>query len=133
MKKLILGSLAALTLFAGLSTMAEAKVSIYFGVPFYDRQMGPGYLYDEDYGWYQNGYRAQYRRNFSNQNEVCLVTFFKRSQVSAGADATVQRARVLPIRAAQRMDRPNDRNRIFDYGTNRQTRQTCRYLNNINN
>lgn len=133
MKKLILGSLAALTIFAGLSTMAEAKVTVYLGIPFYDRQMGQDYLYDQNYGWYQNNYREQHRRNFRSQKLVCLVTFFNRSQVSAGADATVQRARVLPIRAAQRIDRPNDRNRIFDYGTNSQTRQTCSYLNNINN
>lgn len=34
MKKLILDLLAVMTLFASLSTMAEAKVSIYFGVLF---------------------------------------------------------------------------------------------------
>lgn len=129
MKKLILGSLAALTLFAGLSTMAEARVTFYFGVPFYDYNVGPGYMYDQNYGWYHQDYRW----NTRNQNEVCLVTFFKRSQVSGGADVNVQRARIYPIRIAQRMDRPNDRNRIFDYGTNRKTRQTCRYLHNINN
>ena len=128
MKKLILGSLAALTLFAGLSTIAEAKVSIYFGTPFYDYQVGPNYLYDQNYGWYNQNFHG----NFRNQNQVCLVTFFKRSQVNAGADVNVQRARLLPNRQAQRMDGPNDRNRIFDYGTNRQTAQTCRYLNNIN-
>ncbi len=133
MKKLILGSLAALALFAGLSTMAEARVTFYFGMPYYDYQVGPDYMYDQNYGWYQQNYRANNRWNSRGQNEVCLVTFFKRSQVSGGADVNVQRARVLPERAARRMDRPNDRNRIFDYGTNRQTRQTCRYLNNINN
>ena len=129
MKKLILSSLAAMALFAGLSTMAEARVTFYFGVPFYDYNVGPGYMYDQNYGWYHQDYRW----NMRNQNEVCLVTFFKRSQVSGGADVNVQRARVFPARIAQRMDRPNDRNRIFDYGTKRQTRQTCRYLNNINN
>ena len=129
MKQLILGSLAALTLFAGLSTLAEAKVSIYFGIPYYDYNVGPGDIYDRNYGWYQQNRRA----NYGNQNQVCLVTFFKRSQVDGGADANVQRARLLPRRQAMRFDGPNDRNRIFDYGSNRQTAQTCRYLNNINN
>ena len=67
------------------------------------------------------------------QEQVCLVTFYKRNQVAAGADVNVQRATVLPIREAKRRDGPNDRNRIFDYGTNRQTRETCRYLDRINN
>lgn len=28
---------------------------------------------------------------------------------------------------------PNDRNRIFVYGSNQETRETCRYLDGINN
>lgn len=68
-----------------------------------------------------------------SQELVCLVTFFSRDQVAGGADADVERARVLPRQVAERRDRPNDRRRIFDYGTNQQTRETCRYLNSINN
>ncbi|HEY0919115.1 SH3 domain-containing protein [Devosia sp.] len=63
---------------------------------------------------------------------VCLVTFFKRDQVAGGADANVQRARVLPRHEAERRDGPNDRQAIFDYGTNQQTRDTCRYLDRLN-
>jgi hypothetical protein len=66
------------------------------------------------------------------QDLVCLVTFFNRSQVEAGRDVDVQRARVLPRHVAERLDRPNDRQAIFDYGTNRQTRDTCRYLDRLN-
>jgi hypothetical protein len=33
---------------------------------------------------------------------------------------------------AQRMDGPNDRQRVFDYGSNQQTRETCRYLDRLN-
>ena len=62
-----------------------------------------------------------------------LVTFFRRDQVSAGADANVQRAKLLPRRIAQRYDGPNDRNRIFVYGSNRKTSDTCRYLAGLNN
>lgn len=67
------------------------------------------------------------------QEKVCLVTFFKSEQVSAGADANVQRARFLPRFVAERRDHPNDRNRIFTYGSNQKTHDTCKYLNGINN
>lgn len=64
---------------------------------------------------------------------VCLVTFFERSQVEGGADVNVQRARVMTRAEAELRDTPNDRQRIFDYGTNRQTRETCNYLDSLNN
>ena len=32
----------------------------------------------------------------------------------------------------ERIDRPNDARAIYDYGTNQQTRSTCRYLDNLN-
>lgn len=63
---------------------------------------------------------------------VCLVTFFNEEDVAAGADADVDSARVLPRSEAEARDRPNDRRAIFDYGTNRQTRETCEYLDNLN-
>ena len=87
-------------------------------------------FFDLGEGWY---FDSRPRGHAFGRDQVCLVTFFKRSQVAAGADVNVQRARVMTRRQAQRIDGPNDRHRIFDYGTNRQTRETCRYLNNINN
>lgn len=63
---------------------------------------------------------------------VCLVTFYRADQVAGGADADVQRAQVLTRNEAERRDRPNDRRGIFDYGTNQQTRETCRYLDRLN-
>ena len=63
---------------------------------------------------------------------VCLVTFFDASQVEAGADANVESARVLPKSVAERLDRPGDRRGIFDYGTDRQTTETCEYLDRLN-
>ena len=63
---------------------------------------------------------------------VCLVTFQRADQVAAGRDADVVRARVLSRAEAERRDRPNDRQGIFDYGTNQQTRDTCRYLDRLN-
>lgn len=135
MKKQILGLIAALALSAGLSATAEAKTNLtkYLGVPYYSYQMGPGYVYDENHGWYQQDYQLAYHTGGGRQRSVCLVTFFRRDQVSAGADANVERAQFLPLRVARRLDRPNDRNRIFVYGSNQKTRQTCRYLNNLNN
>lgn len=63
---------------------------------------------------------------------VCLVTFYNRDQVEAGRDADVQRARVMSRSMAEQRDRPNDRQAIFDYGTNQQTRETCDYLDRLN-
>lgn len=67
------------------------------------------------------------------QNSVCLVTFFDRSQVSAGADANVGQARLLPRPLAERRVAADDRNRIFEYGSAQKTRQTCGYLDGLNN
>ena len=68
----------------------------------------------------------------SNRDLVCLVTFENAGQVAGGADADVVRAQVMSRSQAERIDRPNDRRGIFDYGTNQQTRSTCEYLNNLN-
>ena len=62
-----------------------------------------------------------------------LVTFFSPDQVDGGADANVERARLLPRSVAESLDGPDDRNRIFVYGNNQKTDETCRYLNGINN
>ncbi len=69
----------------------------------------------------------------NEEDKVCLVTFFERSQVEAGADATVDRAQLLPRSVAQRRDGPDDRNRIFEYGSQQKTSDTCNYLDDLNN
>jgi len=79
-----------------------------------------------------DGFSIRTPRRGGERDLVCLVTFFQRDQVEAGADANVQRAQVLPRREAERRDGPNDRQAIFDYGTNQQTRDTCRYLDRLN-
>jgi uncharacterized protein YraI len=79
-----------------------------------------------------DGFRMRDGRR-SDRDLVCLVTFYRRGQVEAGADADVRRADLLPAREAERLDRPNDRRRIFDYGSNRENRETCRYLDRLNN
>ncbi len=68
----------------------------------------------------------------SSRDQVCLVTFQNSSQVAGGADADVVRAQVMSRGQAERLDRPNDRRAIYDYGTNAQTRSTCNYLDNLN-
>ena len=135
MKKIVLGLLAATALLASVATAAEAKVrvNVYLGVPYYDYQVGPDYVFDQDHGWYRPDSQPAYHGGNGRPQLACLVTFFRRDQVNAGADATVQRAELLPLRIAQRYDRPNDRRRIFVYGSNRKTRETCRYLAGLNN
>ena len=56
MKKTIIALFAGVALFAGLSSTADAKIRIYLGVPYYDYQVGPGYMYNDNYGWYNPGY-----------------------------------------------------------------------------
>lgn len=79
-----------------------------------------------------NGFSVGTPPRGSNRDLVCLVTFYSRDDVAAGADADVQRAQVMSRAEAQRRDGPNDRRAIYDYGTNRQTRETCEYLDNLN-
>jgi hypothetical protein len=79
-----------------------------------------------------NGFSIGTPPRGSNRDLVCLVTFNNRGDVAGGADADVQRAQVMSRAEAERRDRPNDRQAIFDYGTNQQTRETCNYLNRLN-
>ncbi len=53
MKNLFLATAFAASLAFGLPSEAEAKVVIYFGMPHYDYQPGPDYIYRDGYGWYQ--------------------------------------------------------------------------------
>ena len=98
----------------------------------YQLRPRPGfYLYFGPGGYYfGNGSQSN---GGQGQELACLVTFFDRSQVSAGADANVERAQVLPRFVAEQRDGPNDRNRVFSYGSNQKTRDTCRYLDDLNN
>jgi uncharacterized protein YraI len=77
-------------------------------------------------------YRPPVRPPQGGRDLVCLVTFERASQVAAGRDADVVRAQLMPRAQAERIDRPNDRNRIFTYGSERETRDTCRYLDRLN-
>lgn len=79
-----------------------------------------------------DGFSIGTPRRGAPRDLVCLVTFFNRGDVAGGADANVQRAEVMSRARAERIDRPNDRRAIFDYGTNRQTRETCNYLDRLN-
>jgi hypothetical protein len=79
-----------------------------------------------------NGFSVGTPPRGTNRDLVCLVTFYSRGDVAGGADADVQRARVMSRAEAERRDRPNDRQAIYDYGTNQQTRETCNYLDHLN-
>ena len=59
MKKIIIGLLAAVSITAGMASLAEAKITIYLGEPYYDQRMGPDYRYYDGRGWYRyNNHRA---------------------------------------------------------------------------
>lgn len=79
-----------------------------------------------------NGFSIGNPPRGNSRDLVCLVTFENRGQVAGGADADVVSAQVMTRARAEAIDRPNDRRAIYDYGTNQQTRDTCRYLNNLN-
>ncbi len=64
MKKILLASAVLTSLAFGLPSAAEAHSSfkIYFGVPYYSYNVGPGYEYRRGYGWHRrNDYREQGR------------------------------------------------------------------------
>jgi len=83
-------------------------------------------------GFFGFGDRFMLGRPTGRGDLVCLVTFFSRDDVAAGRDADVQRAQVLSRRVAERRDGPNDRRAIFEYGSDRETIRTCRYLDRLN-
>lgn len=72
MKTLIAAGLIAMSSMT-IPTVAEAKtrIGIYFGVPFYDGALRPGYLYEPNYGWYAPEYRNTVRRNYGNARVSC--------------------------------------------------------------
>lgn len=58
MKKILLASAFLASLAVGLPSAAEAHSSfkLYFGLPHYSYNVGPGYVYRRGYGWYRPGY-----------------------------------------------------------------------------
>lgn len=134
MKNLMLSLFAGAALLTGFAGASQAKatVSVYLGVPYYNQQIAPDYVYTENHGWYRPDVQSAYYPG-GRQNLVCLVTFFRPDQVAGGADADVQHAQILPRRIAQRYVTHSARNRIFTYGNTQQTRATCRYLNGLHN
>lgn len=65
MKKLLLASAFLTSLALGLPSAAQAHSTfkLYFGLPHYSYNVGPGYQYRRGYGWYNPGYynRDRYR------------------------------------------------------------------------
>jgi hypothetical protein len=99
----------------------DVDVDIEFDFPGFSFSFGRG-----------DGFSIDLPPRGSRRDLVCLVTFERRSQVAAGRDADVVRANVMTRDEAERRDGPNDRQGIYDYGTNQQTRETCRYLDRLN-
>lgn len=60
---MIAGSVAvSAMLMTGSGAEAKTRVGIYFGVPFYDYQPGPGWRYYDGYGWYDYRRHGDFRR-----------------------------------------------------------------------
>lgn len=59
---LIAGSVALSALAMTTGAEAKTRVGIYFGVPFYDYQVGPGWRYYDGYGWYDYGRYGTFHR-----------------------------------------------------------------------
>ena len=97
MKKIFLGLLAATALIASGATAAEAKVRVngYLGVPYYDYQVGPDYVFDANHGWYRPDYQAAYQGGNGRPQLACLVTFIRLALVDACVDAHEQRVGLL--------------------------------------
>ena len=67
MKRFLLISAVAASMALGFSSAADAKVKVgvFFGVPHYDYQVGPDYVYRDGYGWYRRGPGYGYRNRLS--------------------------------------------------------------------
>ena len=63
MFSIALGALAMTT-----DADAKARVGVYFGVPFYDYQVNPGWRYYDGYGWYEYGRYGDFRRRYLANN-----------------------------------------------------------------
>lgn len=72
-KSLVIAGSIALGAFALTADDASAKtrIGIYFGVPFYDYQVGPGWRYDRAYGWYDYGRYGDFRRYYPANRMSC--------------------------------------------------------------
>ena len=72
LRSLMIAGAVALGAF-GMTGAAEARTSvgIYFGVPFYDYQVGPGWRYYDGYGWYDYSRWGDFRRHHRNDRLSC--------------------------------------------------------------
>jgi hypothetical protein len=60
---LVAGSIAASTFFMAPAAEARTNFTIYFGVPFYSYQVGPGWRHYDGYGWYDYRRYGEFRRH----------------------------------------------------------------------
>ncbi len=66
MKRTFMSLFVAAAVLGGGAAIAEAKtrVNVYFGAPVYDYQVGPGYIYNPNYGWYDSRYRDRFQNRY---------------------------------------------------------------------
>lgn len=68
---MIAGSVALSALLMTGGAEAKTRVGIYFGVPFYDYQVGPGWRYYDGYGWYNYGQYGDFHRHYRGSWMSC--------------------------------------------------------------
>ncbi len=64
---------------------------------------------------------------------VCLVTYYDERSAAYEDEDEIQSAELMRRSEAQDLDRPRDRRVIMRFDTDREARNTCEYLNSINN
>jgi hypothetical protein len=67
-----LAVVAPMSMFASAPADARVNVDLYFGVPHYNYNVGPGYIFRPGYGWYDRSYDRGYNRNFNRNRLSCV-------------------------------------------------------------
>ena len=88
MRSLMVAAGIALSSFALAAPAAEARtnVSVYFGVPFYQHQVGPGWRYYDGYGWYDYGRYGEFRHRRHNDRDRLTCNQARRLVDRSGYD-----------------------------------------------
>ncbi len=69
-KILLAGSVALpLAFLSAAPALADADFEVHFGVPFYNYQVEPSYVYYDDYGWYDAGAYPNFRVGYSDDDD----------------------------------------------------------------
>lgn len=73
--------------------LADTDFDVHFGVPFYTYQVGPGYRYYDDYGWYDaDRYDyGDFRRDYDDEDYDDVDVVVRPGRLSCGEAAQIVR------------------------------------------